>query len=130
MPDTNDFSIAEADGFDPDRECPFEDVEFAEVLVDDPWFAGIDAALDRWADVDAGVLERLAGLSPDASLVARLAGVGRAAMSPEDAVTFTVVVERAIAWLSSLQDEAILAAGSGHTQVRELLVVDPPPAGP
>jgi hypothetical protein len=48
-------------------------------------------------------------------------------MSPEDAVSFTVVVEQVISWLSSVQDEAILAAGSGHTQVQELLVLDPRP---
>ncbi len=124
---TNTFEAHGRDGFDPDRECPFEDVAFAEELVDDPWFAEVDAALDRGADVDLGVLEHLAGLSPDASLVARLAGVDRSAMSPEDAVTFTVVAERALAWLTSLQIDAILAAGSGHTQVQELLVLDPRP---
>jgi hypothetical protein len=131
MLDTNDFGLY-GEGFDPDRECPFEDAGsedagLAEVLVDDPWFADVDAAWDRLTDVDPGVLERLAGLSPDASMVARLTGVDRAAMSPEDAVSFTVVVERVMAWLASLQDEAILAAGSGHTQVQELLVLDPRP---
>ena len=88
------------------------------MLVDDPWFADVDAALDQWACVDAGVLERLAGLCPDASVVARLAGVDRSVMSPEDAVTFTVVAERAMSWLASLQDDAILAAGSGHRRCR------------
>ncbi len=121
------FDAVDLDHFDPDRECPFDDVEPPEVLVDDPWFAGIDAVLDREADVDSGVLDHLAALAPDASLVARLAGVDRSAMSPEDAVAFTVIAERAIAWLSSVQDEAILAAGSGHTQVQELLVLDPRP---
>ncbi len=140
MLDTNDFESREppfgaldVDHFDPDRECPFEDAEVVEVLVDDPWFAEIDAALDREAhvamdreaDVDTGLLSRLAVLTPDASLVARLAGVDRTALSPEDAVTFTIVAERAMSWLSSIQDEAILAAGSGHTQVQELLLLDP-----
>ena len=134
MLDTNAFESQEPqfgaldfEHFDPDRECPFEDAGCAGVLVDDPWFADVDAALDEWACVDAGVLERLAGLCPDASVVARLAGVDRAVMSPEDAVTFTVVAERAMSWLASLQDDAILAAGSGHTQVQELLVLDPRP---
>ncbi len=134
MLDTNDsgargqqFDALDLDHFDADRECPFEDVGVPEVLVDDPWFAGIDAALDRVADVDPGVLERLAALPPDASLIARLVAVDRAVMSPEDAVTFTVVVERAMSWLASLQDDAILAAGSGHIQVQELLVLDPRP---
>jgi hypothetical protein len=72
-------------------------------------------------------LERLVGLCPDASVVARLVGVDRGVMSAEDAVTFTVVAERVMAWLSALQDEAILVAGSGHTQVQELLVLDPRP---
>jgi hypothetical protein len=53
---TNTFEAHDRDGFDPGRECPFEDVVFAEVLVDDPWFADVDAALDRLADVDPGVL--------------------------------------------------------------------------
>ncbi len=134
MLNTNAFEDRESlcdaldlDHYDPDRECPFGEVDLPEVLIDDPWFAEADAALDREADVDPGILDHLTALTPDASLVARLAGVDRAAMSPEDAVSFTVITERAIAWLSSVQDEAILAAGSGHTQVQELLVLDPRP---
>ncbi len=64
---------------------------------------------------------------PGAQVVAVLSAIDRASLTPEDAVTFTVVAERAIAWLASLQDDAILAAGSGHTQVQELLVLDPRP---
>jgi hypothetical protein len=108
-------------------DAQFDDAQFAEVEADDPWFADVDSALDRGADVDPGVLERLVGLCPDASVVARLAGIDRRSLSPEDAVAFSVVAERVIAWLSSLQDDAILAAGSGHTQMAEFLAHDPRP---
>ncbi len=72
-------------------------------------------------------LHHLLAQPPGVPTVAALAAVDRAALTPEDAVTFTVIADCAIAWLTSVQDEAILAAGSGHTQVQEFLVLDPRP---
>ena len=72
-------------------------------------------------------LDELLAEPPGSDVVAALASLDRAALSPDDGVTVAIIADRAMSWLSSLQDEAILAAGSGHTQVQELLVLDPRP---
>ncbi len=72
-------------------------------------------------------LDALLAEPPGSDVVAALASLDRAALSPDDGVTVAIIADRAMSWLCSLQDEAILAAGSGHTQVQELLVLDPRP---
>ena len=131
MLDTNGFGVdgpsCDDAGFA--SECPFmdADVDVVEVLVDDPWFADVDAAAGL-ADRDvAVVLAGLLAMAPDAYVVARLAGIDVAGLSPQDAVAFLQVAQRTEAWHAGLQLRGYVAAGSGHAQVQEFLVLDPRP---
>ena len=66
-------------------------------------------------------------MTPGAYVVARLAGIDVATLSPEDAVTFLQVAQRTEAWHAAMQAKGYVAAAAGHTQVQELLVLDPRP---
>ena len=130
----------DVDGFA--AECPFPDVEPSEVLVDDPWFADLDAARDAGSDASsdadadrdglvarpvAEVLARLLALVPDAYVMTRLAGIDPTALSPEDAVTWLRVDQRVTSWRAAVEARAYVAAGSGHALVQEVQAFDPHP---
>ena len=148
-PALDDWILVDSEGFAPESwvdDVEFSDVEFVDVVdgvefsdvlddgrwpggsfdvMDGPWFEGSCDVSDGSARLGAArgeVLDALLGMAPGAGVVGRLAGIDAAALGADDAVTFAMVAERAIAWLHSLQDDAVLAAGSRAVQVQQVLV--------
>jgi hypothetical protein len=72
-------------------------------------------------------LDSLLARQPGADVVMALTGIDLSVLSPADAVSLALLVERQIGWLSAVQDEAILAAASPTVQVLEVFTLAGPP---
>lgn len=68
------------------------------------------------------ILAHLVDLEPGPLVMSMLLMVDRAALSPDEAVTFVQVHERVAAWWASVQVDALVAAASSHEVVVELTV--------
>jgi hypothetical protein len=76
------------------------------------------------------LLAHLVDLEPGPLVMSVLLIVDRAALSPDEAVTFVQVHERVAAWWASVQVDALVAAASSHEVVLELTIRDARPGDP
>jgi hypothetical protein len=116
--------MLDANDFDPfwDESCEVADDD---VVDDDPWLASL--GVPQSDESIAEVLARLLRVVPDSYVAARLAAIDPTSLAPDEAVTYLQVHGRIAAWWSSVQQRALVAAGSGHPQIEELLAHDPRP---